>query len=211
MWQAYKLLPNPIFTWMKRNSEVFLFIFLFSIWLLSGCTIIQVLVYLIYVLSTSRTSLWIRPKSLQLRQTECWNEFGTLCLHPSSDQSKRITGHLSTGAGYGSTGKQHQNAGIGRIFGVSWQPQVLQALAGGTVKDYIHIWGVYAGLHQQQDLFYSHVPRRLPDLYQRMEWFPGYWGCNPCKRPSHPRSLRFSWRSQTFRSTVPSSSVSAVF
>lgn len=42
----------------------------------------------------------------------------TLCLHPSSDQSERVTGHLPTGAGYGSTGKQHQNAGIGRIFGV---------------------------------------------------------------------------------------------
>lgn len=55
--------------------------------------------------------------------------FGTLCLHPGANQSQRVTGHLATGAGYSTTPEQHQNAGVGRVFGVVGQPQVLQTLA----------------------------------------------------------------------------------
>lgn len=57
----------------------------------------------------------------------------TLRLHPGADQSQRVAGQLAARAGDGAAAEQHQDAGVGRVFAVAGQPQVLQALVGGDV------------------------------------------------------------------------------
>ena len=58
----------------------------------------------------------------------CFEWICTLCLHPGADQSQGVAGQLTAGARYGATAEQHQNAGVGCVFGVAGQPEVLQAL-----------------------------------------------------------------------------------
>ena len=51
-----------------------------------------------------------------------------MCLHPGSDQSERVAGQLSTGAGEGPTAQENQNPRVGCVFGVTGQPGIFQAL-----------------------------------------------------------------------------------
>lgn len=63
---------------------------------------------------------------LRCNQTAGW-EF-TLRLHSRAYKCQRIAGELATCTGDGSAAQQHQNSGVGRVFGVIWQPSVLQCL-----------------------------------------------------------------------------------
>lgn len=155
---------------------------------------------------------WLANKSWQ--NIDSGLALHTLCLHPGADQSQRVTGYLATRAGYGTTGEQHQNAWVGRVFGVARQPEVLQALV--RTGEYLCERNPNMEVELCIEIFtlwfhYRHAPRTLPDLCQHRGWCPEYWGRSPCKTPLFPHSLGFSWHSQTFLSTVQSSSVSDGF
>lgn len=59
----------------------------------------------------------------------------TLCLHAGSDQSQRVTGELTAGAGHGAAGQQDDHAGVGAVGAVLLQVAVLQRLQERKVQD----------------------------------------------------------------------------
>lgn len=160
------------------------------------------------VSSISGTSLWIRPKSLQLRLTECQNWVWYLVpasWFGSEREDNWPPAHRSWIWSHRPAAPECQG------WPCLWRTLITTCSSGsGRCESQ----GLETELRSPQASINSQtfpVPRRLPDLCQRTEWCPGCWGCNPCKTPSRPPSLGFSWHSQTFQSTVPSSAVSAVF
>lgn len=70
------------------------------------------------------------PRTLNRHDPQRAALLSTLRLHPGADESQRVAGQLATRAGDGPAAEQHQDAGVGRVFAVVGQPQVLQALEG---------------------------------------------------------------------------------
>lgn len=54
-----------------------------------------------------------------------------MCLHAGADQSQRITGELTAGAGHGAAGQQDDHAGVGAVGAVLLQVVDLQRLGRG--------------------------------------------------------------------------------
>lgn len=64
----------------------------------------------------------------------------TLRLHSCPDQSQRVTGELSAGAGHGAARQQHEDAGVLAVGAVLLQVAVLQSLEVKKEKQEVRKW-----------------------------------------------------------------------
>lgn len=74
-----------------------------------------------------------------------------MCLHACADQSQRIAGELTTGAGHGATSQEDEDAWVGAVGAVLLQVAVLQCLRRKE-SNYITSFG-----HSQCVTSLSHV------------------------------------------------------
>lgn len=58
----------------------------------------------------------------------------SLGLHAGADQSQRVTGELTTGAGHGAASQQDEHAGVCAVAAVLLQVAVLQCLRGESMR-----------------------------------------------------------------------------
>lgn len=71
-----------------------------------------------------------------------------MCLHAGSDQSQRVTGELTAGAGHGAAGQQHEDAGVGAVGAVLLQVAVLQSLRVEKIQDEEKVSVMFGHCHQ---------------------------------------------------------------
>lgn len=136
----------------------------------------------------------------------------TLCLHAGANQSQRITGELTTGAGHGATGEQNKHAGVGAVGAVLLQVVVLQSLMDekknskceSRANSLQNTLCVFTVSHLIVVCSSDCSPRTLPGQCLHRGWYPTCWGCSLYKMLQVPLSWKSALHNLRYRSTARS-------